>query len=87
MGAQRREFEDRFRAWKMIETQEEGSKQNEEVELKRWQKSTLNLMKNQDDRQVLWIKDDAGNSGKSFVGITQISGRSSFNYKGFSCSQ
>jgi hypothetical protein len=45
--------------------QEEGAKQNEEVELKRWQKSTLNLMKNQDDRQVLWIKDDEGNSGKS----------------------
>lgn len=67
MGAQRREFEERFRAWKMIETQEEGAKQNEEVELKRWQKSTLNLMKNQDDRQVLWIKDDEGNSGKSFL--------------------
>jgi hypothetical protein len=24
-------------------------------------------MKQQDDRQVIWIKDDAGNTGKSFL--------------------
>jgi hypothetical protein len=42
-------------------------KDDEEVVLKRWQKSVLNLMKSQDDRQVLWIKDDVGNSGKSVL--------------------
>ena len=67
VGPQRREFEERFREWKMIETQKFGAAENEEVELKRWQKSVINLMKQQDDRQVIWIKDDAGNTGKSFL--------------------
>ena len=67
VGPQRREFEERFKEWKMIETQKLGAAENEEVELKRWQKSVINLMKEQDDRQVIWIKDDAGNSGKSFL--------------------
>ena len=67
VGAQRREFEERFRQWKMLEMNKKGAAQNEEVVLKRWQKSVLNLMKSQDDRQVLWIKDDVGNSGKSFL--------------------
>jgi hypothetical protein len=33
----------------MLEMQKAGAAENEEVELKRWQKSVLNLMKNQDD--------------------------------------
>jgi hypothetical protein len=37
----------------MIETQKFGAAENEEVELKRWQKSVINLMKQQDDRPVL----------------------------------
>jgi hypothetical protein len=39
MGAQRREFEERFRAWKMLEMTKKGTEQNEQVTLKRWQKS------------------------------------------------
>jgi hypothetical protein len=45
VGAQR-EFEERFRQWKMLEMNKKGAAQNEEVVLKRWQKSVLNLMKN-----------------------------------------
>jgi hypothetical protein len=67
VGSQRKEFEERFRQWKMLEMQEKGAAENEEVELKRWQKAVINLMKNQDDRQVLWIIDEAGNTGKSFL--------------------
>lgn len=67
VGPQRREFEERFKEWKMVEMREKGTEANETVELKRWQKAVLNLMKNQDDRQVLWIVDDKGNTGKSFL--------------------
>jgi hypothetical protein len=31
VGAQRREFEERFRQWKMLEMTKKGAEQNEEV--------------------------------------------------------
>jgi hypothetical protein len=66
VGPQRREFEERFREWKMIETQKFGAAENEEVELKRWQKSVINLMKQQDDRGTAdWLIEVT-----TFVGFT-----------------
>jgi len=67
VGPQRREFEERFKQWKVLETQKKGEEMNEEVELKPWQKRVISLMKNQDDRQVIWMYDEAGNTGKSFL--------------------
>ena len=67
VGPQRREFEERFRMWKQKETQEDGKLSNEDVVMRRWQKAVLNLLKDQDDRHVMWIHDEGGNTGKSFL--------------------
>lgn len=66
-GANRKEFEQRFREWKAVEQREKGLTENESVKLKAWQRAALHLLDGQDDRQVLWIYDAEGNSGKSFL--------------------
>lgn len=66
-GVNRREFESRFRDWKQVFLMEKGKEENEGVILRPWQKSVLNLLDNQDDRQVLWINDATGKTGKSFL--------------------
>lgn len=66
-GANRREFEQRFREWKAVQQVERGEEENKNVRLRTWQKAALNLLDVQDDRQVLWIHDPTGNSGKSFL--------------------
>lgn len=42
-------------------------------ELREWQEQALVAMGEQNDRQVLWIYDEVGNSGKSFLGTYLLS--------------
>jgi hypothetical protein len=39
----------------------------EDIDLKSWQQECLNLIHNQNDRQILWIIDVVGGAGKTFL--------------------
>lgn len=82
VGPQRREFEERFNSWKEAEKLIKGKEENEDKELRPWQIAVLKLLRNQDDRKVLWIKDDIGNSGKSFLATYLMNDSESFVVEG-----
>ena len=81
-GAQRREFECRFREWKAVQQSNSGASENAKVVLKPWQRAIINQLNCQDDRQVIWIYDSEGNSGKSFLATYLLREGKSFVVEG-----
>ncbi len=49
-----------------------------ECELRDWQKSVLKRLDSQDGRKVLWIVDEVGNNGKTYLAKYLVSARNSF---------
>ncbi len=56
----------------------ELSKEFSKVILKEWQLNALNILNNQDSRKILWITDEVGNSGKTFLAKYLVSNYDAF---------
>lgn len=51
-----------------VEAKELRKKQYENAELRDWQKGAIELLEKQTNRQVLWLVDTKGNTGKTWLG-------------------
>lgn len=58
------------------------NKEFQEVTLRDWQKKVLGRLEIQDDRKVLWVVDEKGNSGKTWLGKYLQAIRGAFLIKG-----
>ena len=67
LGDQKK-FRDHFADFQQDNYMEFAVEQLQDEELRRWQKAVRNLVKEQNNRKVLWIVDEKGGQGKSFLG-------------------
>lgn len=71
-------FDKLNKLYKENKAQKEIKEQFKESKLRKWQKETINILSKQNDRQILWIYDKAGNNGKTYLAKYLVANNKAF---------